>query len=72
MRLYDFEVPFEDEALESRAWEHYELARDQGSHLSEGDLIRNCREMAHREVDELEKLGDEPAPLATVDEEGAD
>ena len=59
MRLYDFEVPFEDEALETRAWDHYQLARDQGSHLGEDDLIKHCREIAHRESEELARVGEE-------------
>jgi hypothetical protein len=64
-----FEDPLEDDLLEARAWEHYRTARDQGSLLTEDQLIEQCREMAKQETEQLEALGEEPAQVGATDEE---
>jgi hypothetical protein len=69
MRRPEFHEPFEEEALETRAWEHYDYAREQGSSLSETDLIKHCREMAHKEIEMAQQVGNEPIPAGVDDEE---
>lgn len=68
MRLYNYDEPFEDEELEARAWAHYEAAREQGSTLPEAQLMRECRELAHRDLIRMQEMGDEPVPLAEEEE----
>jgi hypothetical protein len=61
--------PLEDEALETRAWSHFDTAREQGSHMTDDELIRHCRQLAQQEVLSLQVLGDEPAEVLSADGE---
>lgn len=60
---FDYQNPFEDEELEARAWSHFDHAKEQGSKLTDADLIRHCREMAHQELSRMEALADEPVKV---------
>jgi hypothetical protein len=54
-----FDEPLQDEELEARALRYFEAAREEGSLLPDLTLMRECREMAHRDVESIEALGDE-------------
>ncbi|HWP31467.1 MAG TPA: hypothetical protein VNK96_07080 [Fimbriimonadales bacterium] len=62
MRHYNYDEPFEDEELEKQAWEHFERAREEGSLLSDEQLIRECRKLAHEDFIRLKEFEAEPIP----------
>jgi len=68
MRLYNYDEPFEDEELETRAWEYFERAREEGSVLSDEHLIRECRKLAHEDLTRLKELEEEPIPQVEEEE----
>jgi hypothetical protein len=62
MRRPRFDEPLPDEALEQRAWEFFETAREQGSQLDDDRLIQECRQLAYEAHQRREALGNEPVP----------
>lgn len=68
MRHYNYDEPFEDEELEMRALERFELAREEGSLLSDEQLIRECRKLAHEDLMRLKEFEEEPIPQLEEEE----
>jgi hypothetical protein len=59
----DYKEPFEDEELEDRAQALFDIARDEGSLLSDERLMSECRQLAHEARLQQQALGDEPVAL---------
>lgn len=55
-----FDEPLEDEATESLAWQYYETAKEQGSLLSDDELIKECRELAQKDMERRSVMDDIP------------
>ncbi|MGI8923057.1 MAG: hypothetical protein ACR2HJ_03295 [Fimbriimonadales bacterium] len=55
------DAPYEN-ALDRRAQLYFQSARGQGSLVPDDELMKECRELARRDLQRIERLGDEVYP----------
>lgn len=60
--LRKYNEALQDEEIERRAWDYFEVARAEGSKLSDEALIEQCRQMAKNDIEQLSGTGDEVVP----------